>query len=29
LLWAAIWMIGFAAVFFPLAMVAYRRRMSS
>jgi oleandomycin transport system permease protein len=29
LLWAAIWMVGFAAVFFPLAMVAYRRRMSS
>jgi oleandomycin transport system permease protein len=26
---AAIWMLGFLAVFFPLAMRAYRRRMSS
>jgi oleandomycin transport system permease protein len=29
LLAAAIWMLGLAAVFFPLAMTAYRRRMTS
>ncbi|HEX4222591.1 MAG TPA: ABC transporter permease [Pseudonocardiaceae bacterium] len=29
LLAAAIWMVGLAAVFFPLAMAAYRRRMTS
>jgi oleandomycin transport system permease protein len=29
LLWSAVWMVGFAVVFLPLAMKAYRRRMSS
>lgn len=29
LMWSAVWMVGFAVVFLPLAMRAYRRRMSS